>query len=267
MLWARLRHNGTSRRVVAPDLSERSDLLAAPQLDAINRWTWAPPADEISWHLLRQSGRADLLIQAWIEHQICTLVLLEPELEAQLLEAHQSRPGETADDAAHAATAGERLRRYKLAQFSLHVDEHFTRTKRQRDRIIYSMLRCSDRGRVEELALAIREGDLDFAAAAIRYSEGPESAQGGRIGPISPHVGHPELNSRLEQANEGDLIGPFAIGDMHVLLRLDTRITTRLDEALHGQLIEELYAEWLQRQVSALLAGESIEPMEYLPES
>jgi len=252
---------------VAPDLSERSDQLAAPQLDAINRWTWAPPAEEISWQLLRRSGRAAQLLQAWIEHQICMLVLLEPELEAQLLEAHQSRPGETADDAAYAATAGERLRRFKAAQFGLHVDEHFTRTKRQRDRIIYSMLRCSDRGRVEELALAIREGDLDFAAAAIRYSEGPESAQGGRIGPISPHVGHPELNSRLEQANEGDLIGPFAIGDMHVLLRLDTRITTRLDEALHGQLIEELYAEWLQQQVSALLAGESIEPMEYLPES
>lgn len=241
--------------------------LAPPQLDAINRWTWAPPADEISWQLLRRSGRAEQLIQAWIESQICQLVPLEPEREAELLEAHPPRPGETPEDAAYAATAAERLQRFMTAQFGLHVDEHFTRTKRQRDRIIYSMLRCSDRGRIEELALAIREGDLDFAAAAIRYSEGPESAQGGRIGPISPHVGHPELNSRLEQANEGDLIGPFAIGEMHVLLRLDTRITTRLDEAMHGQLINELYAEWLQRQVAALLAGESIEPMEYLPPS
>lgn len=80
-------------------------------------------------------------------------------------------------------------------------------------------------------------------------------------------MGHPELNSRLEQANEGDLIGPFPIGDMYVLLRLDTRITTRLDEALQAQMIKELYADWLQRQVAALLAGESIEPMEYLPRS
>jgi hypothetical protein len=252
---------------VAPDLSERSDQLAAPQLDAINRWTWAPPADEISWQLLRRSGRAVQLLQAWIEAQICALVPLEPEREAALLEAHQPGPGETPEDAAYAATAAERLQRFKAAQFSLQIDEHFTRTKRQRDRIIYSLLRCRDCSRVEELALAIREGDLDFAAAAIRYSEGPESAQGGRIGPISPDVGHPELNSRLEQANEGDLIGPFPIGDMHVLLRLDTRITTRLDEALQVQMLEELYADWLQRQVAALLAGESIEPMEYLPPS
>ena len=68
---------------------------------------------------------------------------------------------------------------------SLHVEEHFSRSKRDRDRIIYSMLRCRSLPRLEELALAIREGDLDFAAAAIRFSEGPESPQGGRIGPIS----------------------------------------------------------------------------------
>jgi len=118
---------------------------------------------------------------------------------------------------------------------------------------------------VAELAIAIKEKELDFAAAAIRWSEGPESAQGGRIGPVSPEVGHPELNARLNEANEGDLIGPFPVSDMHVLLRLDNRITTRLDEALQQQLIEELYAEWLNSQLDALLKGEKIEPIEYLP--
>lgn len=139
-------------------LDPTPSVAGSPRLDAINRWTWAPPADEISWQLLRRSGRAVQLLQAWVETQICALVPLEPEREAALLEAHQPGPGETPEDAAYAATAAERLQRFKAAQFSLHVDEHFTRTKRQRDRIIYSMLRCRDRSRVEELALAIREG-------------------------------------------------------------------------------------------------------------
>jgi hypothetical protein len=52
---------------------------------------------------------------------------------------------------------------------------------------------------------------------------------------------------------------------MHVLLRLDTRITTRLDDSLQQRLIEELYQEWLARQLAALELGESIEPLEYLP--
>ena len=90
----------------------------------------------------------------------------------------------------------ERLRLFREAAFGLHVEEHFSRSKRDRDRIIYSMLRCRSLPRLEELALAIREGDIDFAAAAIRFSEGPESAQGGRIGPISPDAGHPELKRR-----------------------------------------------------------------------
>ena len=89
----------------------------------------------------------------------------------------------------------ERLNRFRKAAFSLHVEEHFSRTKRDRDRIIYSMLRCRSQSRLEELSIAIREGELDFAAAAIRFSEGPESSQGGRIGPISPDAGHPELKA------------------------------------------------------------------------
>ena len=43
------------------------------------------------------------------------------------------------------------------------------------------MLRCKSRSRLKNCRLAIREGELDFAAAAIRFSEGPESAQGGRL--------------------------------------------------------------------------------------
>ena len=69
----------------------------------------------------------------------------------------------------------------------------------------------------------------------------------------------------MEQASEGDLIGPFPIADMHVLLRLDTRITTRLDEVLQAKILKELYADWLERQVQALEVGDSIEPPEYIP--
>jgi len=61
------------------------------------------------------------------------------------------------------------------------------------------------------------------------------------------------------------LIGPFSIGDTHVLLRLDERINIRLDETLQSTLIEELYNHWLERQIDRLLAGETMDPIEYLP--
>ena len=228
----------------------RSEFSLAPQLDALGRWQWPDPDCECV-RMLRRTGRFRIVLTAWLEELITAMVEIPPERLRQLESPEAIRQ--------------ERLRLFREAAFSLHVEEHFSRSKRDRDRIIYSMLRCRDRSRLEELALAIREGELDFAAAAIRFSEGPESSQGGRIGPIPPDAGHPELKRRLAQANEGDLIGPFKVGEMHVLLRLDTRITTRLDERMQVQILQELYAAWLDRQLQALEVGDSIEPPEYIP--
>ena len=222
----------------------------APRLDALGRWIWPDPDCECV-HMMRRAGSIRVVLTVWLEEQIAALVDLPVEFIQQ---------AKNPDDIRR-----ERLRRFRQAAFNLHVEEHFSRTKRNRDRIIFSMLRCKSRSRLEELSLAIREGELDFAAAAIRFSEGPESAQGGRIGPISPDVGNPVFAEKLANANEGDLIGPFALGDTHVLLRLDTRITTRLDEDLHNKLLQELYDAWLDRQLAILEVGDSIEPPEYIP--
>ncbi len=222
----------------------------APKLDELGRWTWPDPDCECV-RMMRRAGSLRVVLTVWLEEQIAALV----DLPADVINQAESPD----------AIREERLCRFRQAAFSLHVEEHFSRTKRNRDKIIFSMLRCKSRSRMEELSLAIREGELDFAAAAIRFSEGPESAQGGRIGPISPDVGNPVFAEKLAKANEGDLIGPFAIADTHVLLRLDTRITTRLDETLQNQLLQELYDAWLDRQLSSLEVGDSIEPPEYIP--
>ena len=222
----------------------------APKLDELGRWIWPDPDCECV-RMMRRAGRFRTVLTIWLEEHIADLVDLPDEVIQQAGSPDAIRK--------------ERLRLFRQAAFSLNVEEHFSRTKRNRDRIIYSMLRCKSRSRVEELSIAIREGEIDFAAAAIRYSEGPESSQGGRIGPIAPDSGHPELRAKLSKANEGDLIGPFAVGDVHVLLRLDKRITTRLDEELQTQLLQELYNAWLDRQLSSLEVGDSIEPPEYIP--
>ena len=221
-----------------------------PDLDELGRWRWPEP-DTSFCQLMKRTGRTRVLLTSWLEDLIAALVPLSQEQCDELGDEQSCR--------------NERLKLFRNAAFSLHVEEHFSRTKRQRDRIIFSLLRSSSLPRIEELSLAIREGELDFAAAAIRFSEGPESAQGGRVGPIHPNTGNIEVNSRLEQANEGDLIGPFPLDNSYILMRLDTRITTRFDEKMQEQLLDELYQQWLALQLTALESGESIEPPEYLP--
>jgi len=224
-----------------------------------------PFGAEHCFPLLRRALQMRAVLKAWIEASISDLVALESDLEHELLSSFVPVPGLDSADYLYVATLPERLRRFKHSSFILQVDEYFSRTKASRDRLIYSLLRSSSSSRVSELCLAIREGEIDFATAAIRWSEGPESASGGRVGPIHPDSGHPEIVSRLAQAVPGVLIGPFLIGDTHVLLRLDKRINIRLDETLQSTLIEELYNHWLERQIDRLLAGETMEPIEYLP--
>ena len=219
--------------------------VIVPEVDQLGRWLW-PENTESTARLLTVTGHRRKMLQAWVEDLIYAVV---PPSDVEAPDQERL----------------DRLQRFQQASFNLQVEEHFSRTKCERDRIIYSMIRCRNQAKLAELALAIREGEIEFAAAAIRHSEGPESAQGGRVGPVWPQAGHPELNRRLAEAKEGDLIGPFAVGDVHVLLRLDTRLITRLDEALQGQLIQELYNAWLNQQLTALEAGQSIEPIEYLP--
>ena len=105
--------------------------------------------------MLRRTGRFRMVLTAWLEEQIAAMVDLAPE-RLQQLESPEAIIQERFGSSARLPSA--------------FVEEHFSRSKRDRDRIIYSMLRRRSRPRLEELALAIREGIL-FAAAAIRFSE------------------------------------------------------------------------------------------------
>ena len=225
-----------------------------------------PCADQ-SWQLLLRSCRLRPLFESWIEEQICSCVPLDSSLEAELVSSFNP-PAFLTDpiDLRYAASRLKRLEMFKRTRFSLQVEEYFSRTRSKREQVIFSMIRSSNLSRIQELSLAIREGEIDFAAAAIRWSEGPESARGGRIGPLPVcDVGHQDLSQRLMVANEGHLISPFPIGDTYVLLRLDKRLAARLDEPLQVQLIEELYQDWLNRQIALVEEGGTIEPIEYLP--
>ena len=108
----------------------------APKLDELGRWCWPDP-DCDCVRMMRRTGRFRLVLTAWLEEQIEKLVDLPAECIQQAGSPDVLRQ--------------ERLSRFRHAAFSLHVEEHFSRTKRDRDRIIYSMLRCKSSPRLEEL--------------------------------------------------------------------------------------------------------------------
>ena len=98
--------------------------------------------------MLRRTGRFRLVLTSWLEEQITAMVELAPERQQQLESPEAIRQ--------------ERLRLFREAAFSLHVEEHFSRSKRDRDRIIYSMLRCKSRPASTSLPWPSARGIFDL---------------------------------------------------------------------------------------------------------
>ena len=83
----------------------------APQLDDVGRWQWPDPDCECV-RMLRRNGRFRLVLTTWLEEQITAMVDL-PDERLQQLEGPE-------------AIRQERLRLFREAAFSLHVEEHFS---------------------------------------------------------------------------------------------------------------------------------------------
>ena len=222
---------------------------------------------EDSWNLLLISGRHRSVLQAWIEKSICDTVNLDDSVKNELLASFNPLPFQDKSHHLFYATRDRKLSMFKAYRFTPQVEEYYSRTQSSREKVIYSLIRNQNLSLLSEISLSVKEGELDFSSASIRWSEGPESAQGGRIGPISMlSIGDAPLREKLESSAEGDIIGPFPIGGTYAVVRLDKRIASRLDDQLQLHLIEELYQQWLIKQIETLEKGETIEPIDYLPD-
>jgi len=71
-----------------------------------------------TWHLVVRSCRTRILIESWIEEQICKSVSLEKDIESSLLASFTpSLWLDESDDVSYAATRLGRLQRFKRSRF------------------------------------------------------------------------------------------------------------------------------------------------------
>ena len=88
----------------------------APKVDELGRWSWPDPNCECV-RMLRRTGRFRTVLTTWLEEQITNMVELSPDHQQQFESPEAIRR--------------ERLRLFRESTFSLHVEEHFSRSKRR----------------------------------------------------------------------------------------------------------------------------------------
>ncbi len=226
--------------------------------------------------LLRQQGLCLAVAEAAILDQICQAIALPLEEEERLSELYLSnqgvdgeperqawleRKGWQEDDLLYFATKRQKLEVFKQRVFEQEVEIRFLERKLDLDQVIYSLLRVDDQLLAEELYHRLADDGASWGELAQAHSQGPERNSGGRIGPVALTQAHPAVAERLRTSQVGQVIGPFWLVNIWVLLRLEVWEPAPLDDLLRQQLRDELFELWLEERSLRLLAGEPAPPL------
>ena len=137
-----------------------------------------------------------------------------------------------------------------------------------RDQVVYSLLRVRDASLARELWIRLEEGETTFAEAASQYSQGPEAARKGVMGPLAIGTLQPkEIRDRLRALAPGELTPPWTIGEWHIIIRLEQLTPARFDEATRQTLLDEEMNNFLTSRVKASLLGEALDPLHFDPDA
>ncbi|NJL22248.1 MAG: cyclic nucleotide-binding domain-containing protein [Leptolyngbyaceae cyanobacterium SM1_3_5] len=143
-----------------------------------------------------------------------------------------------------------RIEKFKQIRFAPKVESAFLQNKSSFDQVEFSLLQTSDFLLAQELHLQLRDDDMDFAFLAQQYAIDSNS---GKIGPVSLSTLPEPIANQLRAQSIGQVGEPIAIDDIYWIVRLDSRTEASLTDRTRASLIDQMYSQWLQSQVKALL--------------
>lgn len=144
------------------------------------------------------------------------------------------------------------------------LEESYLSLEGALDVVVYSFLRVKDFALARELWLRLEEGESSFAALANQYSEGPEKERMGIMGPVQLSAVHPiEFRERLRLLKVGELTSPFALGEWHILIRLEQYTPSKYDDETRSYLLKSRLNKFISHRVDRMLSGQPLEPLSY----
>jgi parvulin-like peptidyl-prolyl isomerase len=111
-----------------------------------------------------------------------------------------------------------------------------------------------------ELFYALQEQEMTFAEAARLHATEPDRRrQGGYRGILRRPELRPEISAAVFAAQPPVLLKPIVIKKKSYLIYIEEIIQPVLDENLRSQILNELFEDWLQRQVAETLETTTVE--------
>jgi parvulin-like peptidyl-prolyl isomerase len=148
-------------------------------------------------------------------------------------------------------TRSLRIEKFKQETFGPKAEGHFLGRKAQFDKVLYSLIRMKDMAAAQEIYFRLQANEQPFDELAREYSQGAEAKTGGLVGPFEMATLQQPMANILAQSQPGQLWPPMTIGEWVVIIRMEQRISARLDEVMRQKLVNDLFNEWIQQELSS----------------
>ena len=222
--------------------------------------------------LARQQELSVVMAKAHIFDQICQEVALPDDREAELiqtflkqesisndseLEDYLALRGWQEDDLIYVATKAERLQCFQEQVFGQEVELNYLIRKFDLDQVQYTLISVQSADEAFEWHQRLLEGEAELdQLQAITTVEQVGGLTTGRYGPQPISQAHHSLISRLRVGEPAQVWPPFFSDTNWVVLQLDERLGTPLNNRVYAELLDELFDAWLDRRITQLLIGE-----------
>ncbi len=215
---------------------------------------------------LRLSIIEETLVQ-WQQSPEYQTIYSEAELSelyhqiSQITKSPQGDPGQV-----EAFKRSLTLKKYQQVQWGHRIPSYFLVRKRSLDRAIFSAIQIDNLGMAQELYLRVKDRRQSFDKLARLYSQGAEAKLGGVLGPIPVERIHPQIVYHLSSLKPGELSPLFQLDNFHIFVRLEQWLPAKFDDDIKGRLMEELFEQWLQSEISNRISSLEVTELGMMPE-
>ncbi len=155
-----------------------------------------------------------------------------------------------------------KLQQFKQENWGNKVGSYYLTRKVQLDRVICSIIQVADGTIAQELYFRICSEPKIFSKLALNYSQGAESFDGGKIGPIPISQLHPTISTQLLLLKPGEISPLFTINNFYIFVRLEQVVPAQFDDQLRQILLDELFEQWLQAKIVSEIGSVSVQSVE-----
>ena len=173
---------------------------------------------------------------------------------ASQLWQHQQSKSKTALGDMASAIRKLKIKKFKQQTWGDRVPAYFARRKKQLDRVTYSLVKTRQIEVAREIYFRLIEQEQTFAELSAELTQ---ECSGNPLVEVSEALGWVELGTlpsaiaeNLSSVRAGSISAPILVGNHYLILRLDKYVCARCDCAMEKRLIDELFARWMQQQLT-----------------